>query len=66
MEDTSDAAVMTWHSKHNNESKNVTSQPDACGTRQYDKPGFAVAYERATAGAAGSILKSSGRSQQVT
>jgi hypothetical protein len=46
MEDTSDAATMTCHSKDN-----VTSQPDACTTGQYDEPGFAVAYERATAGA---------------
>ena len=51
MEDTSDAATVTCHSKDNSKSENVTSQPDACATKQYSEPGFAVAYERATAGA---------------
>lgn len=46
MEDTSDAATMTCQSKDN-----VTSQRDACTRGQYGEPGFAVAYERATAGA---------------
>ncbi len=42
---------LTCHGKDNGKNKSVTSQPGACATRQYDEPGFAVAYERATAGA---------------
>jgi hypothetical protein len=61
MEDTSDAATMTCHSKDN-----VTSQPDACTTGQYGEPGFAVAYERATAGATRETFYNRVVSQQVT
>ncbi len=55
-EDTSDAANMTCHchSEDNHDKReNVTShwQLGACATRQHDKPGSAVAYERVTAGA---------------
>jgi hypothetical protein len=51
MEDTSDAANMTCHGTDDEKNANATSQPSVRATRQYDKPGFAVAYERATAGA---------------
>lgn len=51
MEDTSDAANMTCHGTDDEKNVSATSQPGACATRQHDEPGFAVAYERATAGA---------------
>ena len=53
MEDTSDAPNMTCHGKDGERSANMTriSQLGACVTRQYNEPGFAVAYERAAAGA---------------
>jgi hypothetical protein len=51
MEDTSDAANVTCHGMDNEKETNAASQHGVCETRQYDEPGFAVAYDRATVGA---------------
>jgi hypothetical protein len=51
MEDTSDAANMTCHGTDNEKSGDATSQLSVSATWWYGTPGFAVAYERAAAGA---------------
>jgi hypothetical protein len=51
MEDTSDAANMTCHGTDNEKSGDATSEPSVSATRWHSTPGFAVAYERAAAGA---------------